>query len=122
VLCFCASTGGDVSVRPLRTHEQVREFSDQAKFKNPTRSVVMPDVVCASNLCSAVRDIDLCREADVIESVTRVGNGGVQAAMRCHQCHHEYDAVLIEQRLVESLHQVAILASHRTHAGGFRAP
>jgi len=89
-----------------RATAKVREFSDQAKFKDPSRSVVLADVLCSSNLCSSARDIDMCREYDVIESVTRTANGGVETTMRCHTCAIEYDMDMLEQRLVQMLHQV----------------
>ena len=84
----------------------VREFSAQAKFQDPSRSVVLPDVLCSSNLCASARDIDLCREHDVISSVTRVVGGGLHTEMKCHHCQLGYDTEMIEQRLVQSLHQV----------------
>jgi len=87
---------------------KVREFSDQAKFKDPSRSVVLADVLCSSNLCSSARDIDMCREYDVIESVTRTANGGVETTMRCHTCAIEYDMDMLEQRLVQMLHQLVM--------------
>ena len=67
----------------------------------------MADVLCSSNLCASARDIDLCRDADVVSSVVRLPGGGVQASMRCHHCQIEYDTEMIEQRLVQSLHQVS---------------
>ena len=85
---------------------KVREFSDQAKFQNPSRCVVLPDVFCSSNVCASARDVDLCREGDIVASVTRLPNGGLATSMRCHHCEMEYDMDMIEQRLVQAVQQV----------------
>merc|ERR1712216_467592 len=87
---------------------KVREFSDQAKFQNPSRCVVLPDVFCSSNVCASARDVDLCREGDIVASVTRLPNGGLATSMRCHHCEMEYDMDMIEQRLVQAVQQLVM--------------
>jgi DNA polymerase epsilon subunit 1 len=79
----------------------VREFSEQAQFKNPSRSVVLRDVFCNSALCSASRDVDLSRERDFVEG-----------DLRCEVCQEAYNREHIEERLVQVLHQV-VLAFHQ---------
>ncbi len=70
----------EIMKRGLLKLLHVREFSQEAQFKNPSRSLVMPspalgmhqdeltickqvlpDVFCSSMFCSASRDVDLCR-------------------------------------------------------------
>jgi len=56
----------EYSVRVLKRNLleliHVREFSDEAKFKNPCTSFKLGQVIC--EYCNYCRDIDLCREND----------------------------------------------------------
>ncbi|KAN0014469.1 hypothetical protein ACTFIU_000787 [Dictyostelium citrinum] len=46
----------------LMTSMKVREFSDEAKFKDPCVSFTLPDVICSS--CHSCRDVDLLRNTN----------------------------------------------------------
>jgi DNA polymerase epsilon subunit 1 len=69
----------------------IREFSEEAEFKNPCSSYVLADVICT--FCSQVRDIDLLRDTDVM----------MQQKWECPNpdCKHSYDKDAVEERLVE---------------------
>lgn len=45
----------------------VREFSPEAAWRNPCESIVVPMVICQR--CSAIRDVDLCRDPDRLPRV-----------------------------------------------------
>ena len=66
--CYVLSLDKSVeySVRVLKRNLleliHVREFSEEAKFKNPCTSFKLGQVIC--DYCNYCRDIDLCREND----------------------------------------------------------
>ena len=45
----------------------VREFSNEAAWKNPCESIVLPLIICER--CNAIRDVDLCRDPDRLPGV-----------------------------------------------------
>lgn len=53
--------------RDLLRLVDVGEFSEEAQFRDPCRSYVLPEVICRS--CNFCRDLDLCRDP----SVSQVG-------------------------------------------------
>merc|ERR1712137_344330 len=69
---------------------QVREFSKEAEFENPSESYILHDVMC--EFCSSVTDLDLLRDPRLI-----------QGDWNCSHCHHEYDKIGVEKRLVDVL-------------------
>ncbi|RMZ79073.1 hypothetical protein DV737_g3563, partial [Chaetothyriales sp. CBS 132003] len=74
----------------------VREFSDEGRFVNPSASLRLEGVVCDS--CTMVRDIDLCRDEDIIP---RAGGGdGTDKSWNCTSCGHEYDRIQLEEELI----------------------
>src|SRR5690606_24961572 len=70
----------------------IREFSDEAKFKNPCRTFILSDVICT--YCNSCKDLDLCRDKSLMSSI-----------WKCNECSHEYDKDAIEGRLVEHVQQ-----------------
>ncbi|KAJ2898425.1 hypothetical protein MKZ38_003932 [Zalerion maritima] len=56
----------------------VREFSKEGQFRNPSRSLVVGDLSCDS--CTAVRDLDLCRDE---EGLAPTAGGGEWACGSC---------------------------------------
>lgn len=65
----------------------VRPFSDQAAFKDPCLSFVLPDFICT--YCNMCRDLDLCRDPDISNH-----------EWKCSACQHNYSLPLIEAMLV----------------------
>ncbi len=62
---------------------KVGEYSQEAKFENPSLVFVLQDVIC--DFCLSIRDIDVCRDSAVTK-----GN------WRCEACEHSYNKVSAE--------------------------
>ncbi|GAO17735.1 hypothetical protein UVI_02033370 [Ustilaginoidea virens] len=69
---------------------EVREFSKEGAFANPSESLRLVQVSCDS--CTMARDLDLCRDEDLWS------DGGRR--WRCGFCNTEYDRVAVEERLL----------------------
>jgi DNA polymerase epsilon subunit 1 len=68
---------------------EIREFSKEGTFANPSESLRLSQVSCDS--CTMMRDLDLCRDEDLF---------GEGAAWCCGFCGTEFDRVAIEERLL----------------------
>ncbi|KAF5679059.1 DNA polymerase epsilon subunit 1 [Fusarium circinatum] len=68
---------------------EVREFSKDGTFTNPSESLRLPQISCDS--CTMMRDLDLCRDEDLF---------GEGSAWCCGFCGTEFDRVAIEERLL----------------------
>ncbi|KAK0764848.1 hypothetical protein N5P37_002320 [Trichoderma harzianum] len=73
---------------------EIREFSKEGAFTNPSESLKLLQVSCDS--CTMARDLDLCRDEDLFGSPGE--NGG--QSWHCGFCNSEYDRVSIEERLL----------------------
>ncbi|KAL7918761.1 DUF1744 domain-containing protein [Trichoderma austrokoningii] len=73
---------------------EIREFSKEGTFTNPSESLKLLQVSCDS--CTMTRDLDLCRDEDLFRSSGE--NGG--QSWQCSFCSTEYDRVNIEERLL----------------------
>ncbi|KAK2153411.1 hypothetical protein LSH36_298g04118 [Paralvinella palmiformis] len=78
----------------------VGEFSDEAQFKDPCLSYVIPEVIC--KVCNHIRDVDLCRDPYLGQDNE---SGSLWA---CVQCKAQYDHDDIEQQLVAALHRQTV--------------
>lgn len=72
----------------------VREFSKDGTFANPSESLKLVQLSCDS--CTMARDLDFCRDEDLLS----VGNGSSGGGWNCLFCGAEYDRVAIEERLL----------------------
>ena len=80
--------------RQLLKMIHIKEFGSEAAWRDPCKSLVLPDVVCPS--CQDCLDIDLCRDPRV------------QARdWRCGGCGAERDVGALEARLALALRRVA---------------
>ncbi|KAK6638721.1 hypothetical protein RUM43_006988 [Polyplax serrata] len=70
----------------------VREFDDEAVWKDPCQTVVLTEVVCKT--CSHCRDIDLCKDLHVTEI-----NG--QKMYKCPVCQSPYSKDDLEYLLLD---------------------
>jgi DNA polymerase epsilon subunit 1 len=83
---------------------EIREFSAAASFHNPSASVVISGLVCDE--CCSVRDLDLCRDADILPPSTSSLDGAAaqqlatQTKWRCLTCSTPFDRLRIEEKLV----------------------
>ncbi|KAL7910960.1 DUF1744 domain-containing protein [Trichoderma velutinum] len=80
--------------KELLTLFEIREFSKEGAFTNPSESLKLLQVSCDS--CTMARDLDLCRDEDLFGSPGE--NGG--QSWHCGFCNSEYDRVSIEERLL----------------------
>ncbi|KAF2144389.1 uncharacterized protein K452DRAFT_316394 [Aplosporella prunicola CBS 121167] len=85
----------------------VREFSAAAAFVNPSASLWVRGLVCDD--CTAMRDVDLCRDAELLLGPGG-GNGSEQQPVkwRCTNCNAAYDLLRIEERLLAGVQQLAL--------------
>uniref|UniRef100_F6ZFB6 DNA polymerase epsilon catalytic subunit n=1 Tax=Ornithorhynchus anatinus TaxID=9258 RepID=F6ZFB6_ORNAN len=81
--------------RDLLRLVDVGEFSEEAQFRDPCRSYVLPEVICRS--CNFCRDLDLCKDPSVSQ------DGSVLPQWLCSNCQAAYDTDHIEMALVEVL-------------------
>ncbi|EAQ83561.1 conserved hypothetical protein [Chaetomium globosum CBS 148.51] len=90
--------------KELLTLFEVREFSREGTFQNPSESLRLAQLSCDS--CTMARDLDLCRDEDLLPaSVTgETGAGGAADegawSWRCGYCEQEYDRNEVEERLL----------------------
>ncbi|OWK14641.1 POLE [Cervus elaphus hippelaphus] len=71
------------------------EFSEEAQFRDPCRSYVLPEVICHN--CNFCRDLDLCKDPSFSQ------DGTVLPQWLCSNCQVAYDSSVIEMALVEAL-------------------
>jgi len=57
----------------------------------------LTQVICEN--CTMSRDLDFCRDEDLIPENGAGGDGGVKG-WKCHFCESEYDRLGIEERLI----------------------
>jgi DNA polymerase epsilon subunit 1 len=84
----CEVLGLDSSLKPsalilkrnLLRMIKVREFSEEAQFKNPSLILAIPDVIC--EFCMNIKDLDLARDSNISQ-----GN------WNCEMCNHNYNKV-----------------------------
>ena len=108
----------------------VNAWSPQAAFVNPCLPVVLRQLVCA--FCNVMKDVDLCRnnhaagmggqdeDADRPAGTAAAAEGGEEReagaegddgrvrrvqGLYCEQCHHQYDARVVEERLLRRVRQ-----------------
>lgn len=73
----------------------VREFSREGLFQNPSESLRLAQVSCDN--CTMARDLDLCRDEDLLPPPE---NPRQPVAWRCGACEAEYNRNELEERLV----------------------
>jgi len=89
--------------RELLSLFDVREFSADAKFSNPSASLRFEGLICET--CTMVRSLDLCRDGDVVPETVAHENGEkevLQKPFRCinEGCDASFSRVAIEQELI----------------------
>ncbi|KAI9822489.1 MAG: DNA polymerase epsilon catalytic subunit [Pycnora praestabilis] len=88
----------------------VREFSKQAHFVNPSESLKFNQLVCES--CTAARDLDLCRDEDLLPDLAPTGQAvsGSQTARpwKCNACGAEYDRLAIEEKMIAQVQKMLV--------------
>ena len=104
----------NLSVRALRKDLlalfEVREFSAQGKFENPSRSLC---IEWSCKECSHLTDLELCRdEAFLPIPASRSADGTTTKAQlkpwACSECESEYDRLGIEQSLIAEVQEILV--------------
>ncbi|XP_031425753.1 DNA polymerase epsilon catalytic subunit A-like [Clupea harengus] len=81
--------------RDLLRLVDVGEFSEDAQFRDPCQSYVLPEVIC--HHCNFCRDLDLCKDPSMAQ------DGTVLPQWFCSNCQAQYDTDSIEMALVAAL-------------------
>lgn len=81
----------------------IKEFSPQARFENPSSCLRFEQLICEH--CTMVRDLDLCRDEDILPFLgARDPDSALAAkaikAWECITCGREYDRLAIEEKLI----------------------
>ena len=84
--------------RELLAMFDIREFSDEGKYENPASSLKLSQVIC--NHCTMTRDIDLCRDADILPEEGIESNSSSTRPWCCLYCGTEYDKLALEERMI----------------------
>ncbi|KAL8708023.1 MAG: hypothetical protein Q9220_007019 [cf. Caloplaca sp. 1 TL-2023] len=87
----------------------IREFSPQARFENPSATLKLEQMVCEQ--CTMTRDLDLCRDEDLMPDVSS-SDGTTHRAGRkawtCLTCNHEYDQLAVEEKLIARVQKMVV--------------
>ena len=75
----------------------VREFANEAIFRNPCEPLKLWNVPCRH--CDSIRDFDFCRDPELLPSNLEVNSRWI-----CQQCGGEYDRLGIELAMIEIVH------------------
>ncbi len=86
---------------------EIKEFSPQARFENPSTSLQFEQLICEH--CTMARNLDLCRDEDVLP-LPNLGNAAAakNRAWECITCGHEYDRLTIEERLIGRVQKMIV--------------
>ncbi|KAA8646060.1 DNA polymerase epsilon catalytic subunit POL2 [Aspergillus tanneri] len=95
--------------RELLALFEVREFSKEGRFENPAASLKLPELTC--NACCLIRDLDLCRDEDVLPDPGSDPSKTSTKPWRCPFCQTEYDRLAQEEILIGQV-QGMIVAWH----------
>ena len=76
----------------------VREFSDEAIFRNPCESFKLQMVMCP--VCTFMRDFDFCRDIDLLEAPSK--------QWKCSECGSEYDRRAIERTMIDVVRRMEL--------------
>lgn len=102
---------------------EIREFSADGSFANPSTSLVVRQMSCTE--CCVPRDIDLCRDSDISPSTSSdptTTNGDGAAAdggggtgqnehillPRCENCNHPFSRLAIEEHLLSEVQKMVL--------------
>ncbi|PKY08275.1 putative DNA polymerase epsilon, catalytic subunit A/POL2 [Aspergillus campestris IBT 28561] len=92
--------------RELLALFEVREFSKEGRFENPTASLKLPDLTCGA--CCLVRDLDLCRDEDLLPDPGTDTRKAASKPWRCPFCQTEYDRLAQEEMLIGEVQSMVV--------------
>lgn len=87
---------------------EIKEFSPQARFENPSSSLKLEQLICAH--CTMARDLNLCQDEDILPDPTTDDDSTNQTSRpwTCSFCGSEYNRLAIEERLVARVQKVLV--------------
>ncbi|RDW77291.1 DNA polymerase epsilon [Coleophoma cylindrospora] len=83
---------------------EVREFSKEAYFNNPSTSLKIPQIICDN--CTMARDFDLCRDEDLIPDIDAVTGQKQDRPWKCTFCDAEFNRLEIEERCIGAINGI----------------
>ncbi|OJJ60688.1 hypothetical protein ASPSYDRAFT_173502 [Aspergillus sydowii CBS 593.65] len=92
--------------RELLALFEVREFSKEGRFENPGNSLKIAELTCSA--CCLIRDLDLCRDEDVLPEPGTDNTNTVSRPWRCPFCQTEYDRLAQEEMLIGQVHGMIV--------------
>jgi DNA polymerase epsilon subunit 1 len=97
---------------------EVREFSKDGQFVNPSESLKVAEISCDN--CTMGRSLDLCRDEDLLPlsavasagqdggEITAAAAAGQLRPWRCTFCNTEFDRNEVEERLVADVERMLV--------------
>ncbi|KAG2736113.1 hypothetical protein G9P44_000203 [Scheffersomyces stipitis] len=86
---FGLSKKRTIEVRVLRKELlsifDIKEFSSEANFRNPSTTLKVPHIIC--DYCNFIRDVDFCRDSE-------------KDLWNCSNCHRPYNRVSMEEEVI----------------------
>ncbi|PVH92667.1 DUF1744-domain-containing protein [Periconia macrospinosa] len=83
---------------------EIREFSAEAAFQNPSASLMLRNLICDE--CTASRDLDLCRDATLLPDQSAAAPAKLN--YKCEVCHASFPPNAIEERLVADVQKMVL--------------
>jgi DNA polymerase epsilon subunit 1 len=85
----------------------IREFSAEATFANPSAALTIRGVICDE--CTSSRDLDLCRDASLLPPILSSSDTAPPPPKwKCDNCSANYDKLRIEEQLVSEVQKVVL--------------
>jgi DNA polymerase epsilon subunit 1 len=86
----------------------IREFSAEATFSNPSAALTVRGIICDE--CTFSRDLDLCRDASLLPQImpTNSETAPPPPKWKCDNCDSTYDKLRIEEKLVSEVQKVVL--------------
>ncbi|CAZ83698.1 unnamed protein product [Tuber melanosporum] len=82
----------------------IKEFSKEGTFENPSETLKFSQVICKN--CALPRDMDLCKDEDLMPEVTADGQlRGRAWKCKFDFCGGEFDRLAFEEKMISQLHQ-----------------
>lgn len=110
VLSLCKTTALETRLlrRELLKLFDISEFSPVGRFENPSGSLKFSQLIC--DQCAMARDLDLCRDSDVLPEDGAEGNNMrlTQRPWLCVACGAEFDRLSLEERLIGDIQDMVV--------------
>ncbi|KAF1956506.1 DUF1744-domain-containing protein [Byssothecium circinans] len=89
----------------------IREFSSEASFQNPSASLMLRGIICDE--CTASRDLDLCRDASLLPTslpttASSTTDPPSLTNWKCTTCHTPFAENAIEERLIADVQKLVL--------------